>query len=66
MNERLYLLKIRLLEIEPEIWRRFVVPAGITLDRLHDVIQIVMGVNDELLKYLRWSRDRIRPWQQRP
>jgi hypothetical protein len=24
MNERLYLLKIRLVEIEPEIWRRFV------------------------------------------
>lgn len=43
MNERMYLLKIRLTEIEPEIWRRFVVPGDITLDRLHDVIQIVMG-----------------------
>ena len=46
MNKRLYLLKIRLLDIEPEIWRRFVVPANITLDRLHDVIQIVMGWTD--------------------
>lgn len=46
MNERLYLLKIRLLDIEPEIWRRFVVPADITLDRLHDAIQIVMGWQD--------------------
>ncbi|MCD6532904.1 MAG: plasmid pRiA4b ORF-3 family protein [Deltaproteobacteria bacterium] len=46
MIERLYLLKIRLLDIEPEIWRRFVVPASITLDRLHDVIQIVMGWTD--------------------
>ena len=46
MNERTYLLKIKLLTIEPEIWRRFVVSAGITLDRLHDVIQIVMGWND--------------------
>ena len=46
MNDRLYLLKIRLLEIEPEIWRRFVVPGSITLDRLHDVIQIVMGWED--------------------
>lgn len=46
MKERLYLLKIRLLEIEPEIWRRFVVPATITLDRLHDVIQIIMGWTD--------------------
>ena len=46
MNDRLYLLEIKLLEIEPEIWRRFVVPASITLDRLHDVIQMVMGWQD--------------------
>ena len=49
MNERLYLLKIRLLDIEPEIWRRFVAPGSITLDRLHDVIQIVMGWTDSHL-----------------
>ncbi len=29
MNERFYLLKIQLLDIEPAIWRRFVVPASI-------------------------------------
>jgi hypothetical protein len=46
MNERFYLLKIQLIDIEPAIWRRFVVPAGITLDRLHDVIQIIMGWTD--------------------
>lgn len=46
MTERYYLLKITLLDIEPEIWRRFVVPARITLDRLHDVIQVVMGWKD--------------------
>jgi len=49
MNERFYLLKIRLLDIEPEIWRRFVVPSSITLDRLHDVIQIIMGWTDSHL-----------------
>jgi hypothetical protein len=49
MNERLYLLKIELLDIEPAIWRRFVVPASITLDRLHDVIQIAMGWTDSHL-----------------
>ena len=38
MTERFYLMKIQLLDIEPVIWRRFVVPANITLDRLHDVI----------------------------
>lgn len=41
-----YVLKVSLVGIEPEIWRRFVVPADITLDRLHDVIQIVMGWED--------------------
>lgn len=46
MKDRIYMLKIRLLEIHPEIWRRFVVPGDITLDRLHDVIQIVMGWKD--------------------
>jgi hypothetical protein len=49
MEQRNYLLRIRLLDIEPEIWRRFVVPANITLDRLHDVIQIVMGWTDSHL-----------------
>ncbi|MCB2181514.1 MAG: plasmid pRiA4b ORF-3 family protein [Desulfobulbaceae bacterium] len=49
MKERFYLLEIELIDIEPSIWRRFVVPAGITLDRLHDVIQIVMGWTDSHL-----------------
>ena len=49
MKEKLYLLKIRLHEIEPEIYRRFVVPPSITLDRLHDVVQIVMGWTDSHL-----------------
>jgi hypothetical protein len=49
MTERRYLLKIKLAEIEPDIWRQFVVPADITLDRLHDVIQVVMGWTDSHL-----------------
>jgi len=49
MNERLFLLKIELSHIEPKIWRRFAVPASISLDRLHDVIQIVMGWGDSHL-----------------
>lgn len=49
MESRLYLLKISLVDIEPQIWRRIVVPASITLDRLHDVIQIVMGWTDSHL-----------------
>lgn len=46
MDNRFYLLKIKLLDIQPEIWRQFVVPADISLDRLHDVIQIIMGWQD--------------------
>ncbi len=49
MKRHLYALKVALADIEPEIWRRFVVPSDITLDRLHDVIQIVMGWTDSHL-----------------
>ncbi len=53
MSEKLYLLKVRLLYIEPPIWRRFVVPASTTLDRLHDVIQIAMGwMNYHLYEFI--------------
>jgi hypothetical protein len=38
-----YQLKISLDGIRPPIWRRFEVPADITLHQLHQIIQIVMG-----------------------
>jgi hypothetical protein len=38
-----YQIKVALIGIEPEIWRRFVVPSSIKLSRLHHVIQEVMG-----------------------
>ena len=41
-----YLLRVELHDVKPLIWRVFMVPASITLDRLHDIIQIVMGWND--------------------
>ena len=40
---KVFELEIWLVDIEPRIWRRFVVPANIKLPRLHDVIQNVMG-----------------------
>jgi len=39
-------LKLTLKNIKPPIWREFLVPSDIRLDRLHEVIQIVMGWED--------------------
>ncbi|WCG81937.1 plasmid pRiA4b ORF-3 family protein [Pectobacterium sp. A5351] len=49
MSLKRYQLKISLLDSQPTIWRRVVVPANITLDRLHDVLQITMGWEDHHL-----------------
>ena len=38
-----YQLKISLLEIEPEIWRRLLVLGGVRLDRLHEIFQVAMA-----------------------
>ncbi|WP_163006619.1 plasmid pRiA4b ORF-3 family protein, partial [Pseudomonas viridiflava] len=46
----LLLLHIELKEITPKIWRRFAVPANITLVKLHRVIQDVMGWSDSHLR----------------
>lgn len=59
MNTQYYQLKITLRDIRPEIWRRFVVPADISLDRLHDVIQIVMGWQDTHLHEFMFGRKRF-------
>lgn len=41
-----YQLKITLLETDPPIWRRILVPGNLTLDKLHDTLQIAMGWED--------------------
>ncbi len=41
-----YRLKVTLKGIRPPIWRRLLVPADITLEQLHDAIQIAMGWSD--------------------
>lgn len=39
----IFRLKVTLRGSRPPIWRRFLVPGGITLNRLHDSLQAVMG-----------------------
>jgi site-specific recombinase XerD len=47
-----YVFKIVLQDIRPQIWRRFQVPAGISFHTLHDIVQIVMGwENDHLYRF---------------
>jgi hypothetical protein len=40
---RTFELRVTLLEISPEIWRRVRVPHDVRLDRLHDVLQVLFG-----------------------
>lgn len=42
-SREIYQIKITLRGSKPPIWRRVVVSGGLTLERLHEVIQIAMG-----------------------
>src|SRR5260370_39195984 len=46
---RIYELYVELEDIEPIIWRRILVPSNITLPKLHDLLQLVMGWTDSHL-----------------
>jgi hypothetical protein len=41
-----FLLKVTLRHAKPPIWRRLLVPSGITLNQLHNIIQEAMGWYD--------------------
>ena len=44
--QEIYQIKVTLLGTRPPIWRRLLVPAGLTLEQLHDVLQAAMGWED--------------------
>ncbi|MFI6263992.1 plasmid pRiA4b ORF-3 family protein [Micromonospora sp. NPDC051006] len=46
MPRQIFQLRISLAGVRPPVWRRVLVPAGYTLDRLHRVIQHAMGWRD--------------------
>ncbi|MEW6710345.1 MAG: plasmid pRiA4b ORF-3 family protein [Candidatus Riflebacteria bacterium] len=56
--QKFYLINLELMEIKPTVWRRFVVPADISLDRLHDVIQIIMGWQDGHMHEFNFGKQR--------
>jgi hypothetical protein len=43
MPDDLYQLRVSLIDIEPTIWQRLLVPKDITLPSLHSILQAVMG-----------------------
>ena len=43
---QIYQIKVTLNYSSPPIWRRLLVPSDVTLDRLHDILQVAMGWYD--------------------
>jgi Plasmid pRiA4b ORF-3-like protein len=55
-------LRIALADVDdPPVWRQVVIPAGYTLDRVHDVIQAAMGWQNSHLHLFRIAGREYRP-----
>jgi hypothetical protein len=55
-DEPIYQLKVTLLESKPPIWRVVQVPGGISLARLHQILQVVMGWEESHLHQFKFGR----------
>jgi hypothetical protein len=44
LPQEIYQMKVTLRDTRPPIWRRLQVPAGLTLEVLHDVLQVAIGM----------------------
>ena len=44
--QEIYQIKVTLMGTDPPIWRQLLVPANLTLERLHDVLQLAVGWED--------------------
>src|SRR5699024_11453924 len=56
---KVYQIKIELAGSDPLIWRRVIMPAGATFNRLHDVIQAVTNFQDYHLLAFDLLKDNI-------
>ncbi len=57
--EEIYQIKVTLLGTTPPIWRRLLVPADMTLEQLHSVLQEAMGWDDSHLHDFRIGERRF-------
>jgi len=55
----IYQAKVTLLGTDPPIWRRLLVPAELTLEQLHHVLQLAMGGEDCHLHEFRIGQQRF-------
>jgi hypothetical protein len=55
MKDQVIRVSISLLDVDPAIWRRIEMPASMTLEGLHDVIQTVMGWADYHLHHFQFG-----------
>jgi Plasmid pRiA4b ORF-3-like protein len=59
LPQDIYQLKVTLLGTRPPIWRRLQVPAALTLDVLHEVLQLAMGWDNSHLHEFRIGQKRF-------
>jgi Plasmid pRiA4b ORF-3-like protein len=45
----IFQVRVSLIDIDPPIWRRLLLPQDVTLPRLHDILQVAMGWTDSHL-----------------
>lgn len=59
LPQDIYQVKVTLRDTRPPIWRRLLVPAGLTLDALHDALQLAMGWDNSHLHEFRIGQQRF-------
>jgi hypothetical protein len=58
-SQSIYQLKVTLLDSAPPIWRRFEISRDLTLRKLHPILQVVMGWENEHLHDFYKGRERL-------